>query len=197
MSDRLTRRDALRGIGMGASGLVLSTSANTVSADPDHCPRPVGYWKRNTDEWVDGDGEPLERMSVAHDMYPSRPEFADDDEVTVLDILTAPSYGDLSIIMASERIAAQLNYWTSISCEESDLAYARATAWLWALDEPLVDDDGDIGTDQREWDVEVPETDIETPSVDVTVEAGTYGQSVWERLREHNRNGICTCTVEE
>lgn len=192
MTNGITRRDALRGIGVGAGALVFGTAV-TPAAASRMCPKTVGYWKNHTEEWVDDFGNPLKEMSVGNDSYPSLPEFADKNEVTVLDILTEPPRGDKSLIMAHQRIAAQLNYWATYKCPESHRAYAEASAWLMALDRPIVDKKGKIGAKQRKWDVYVPETVIDTSVIDETVEAGTYGEEVKDTLEAFNTGTLCDC----
>jgi hypothetical protein len=191
MTSGMTRRDALRGIGVGAGALVVGAAAKPAAASR-MCPKTIGYWRNHTEQWVDDSGNPLEEMWVAGDPYPSLPEFADRNEVTVLDILNEPPRGDKSIIMVRQRIAAQLNYWASYKCPESHRAYAEATAWLWALDQPIVQN-GKIGTNQRRWTVAVPETEIQTSVIDETVEAGTYGEEVKDRLEAFNTGKLCVC----
>lgn len=198
MADQQTRRDVLRGLGAGTTGLALSGLATTASAGTRSCPKTKGYWKNHTDQWVDGDGDPLETLWIDGDFVPTVPEFAGgEDELTVLDILREPPRGDKSVIVLHQRIAAQLNYWTSTTCEESDEAFARATAWLWALDDPVVDGNASVGANQWAWDVEVPETTVETSTVDVTVPAGTYGEAVKDALQRYNEGDTCECSPTE
>ncbi|MDG5778647.1 hypothetical protein VB773_00230 [Haloarculaceae archaeon H-GB2-1] len=197
MSDRSTRRSVLRRLGVGASALAVGTAtlSGPAAAQRRFCPKTVGFWKNHTDEWTKEDGSFIERMWLAGDPYPSLPQFADDDEVTILDVLTAPPKGDKSIIMAKQRIAAQLNYRISVKCEESHRAFAHATAWLQSLDGPFVDGQT-IGTGKRWWAQSVQETTYDIVGTEVTVEAGVYGEEVKDWIEQYNQGKLCDCSIE-
>jgi len=63
-----------------------------VTAAP--CPQPQGYWKNNPDAW------PVDSLTLGSQTY---------TKTELLTILSTPTKGDASLILADQLIAAKLN----------------------------------------------------------------------------------------